>query len=530
MSPAPSPAKRPQPAAPRPPAHTVLEQRAVGGPADDDEDTDSANKRPPQRSDPRGTRPPAPPIPSPRRPASAQRPAPPVPDEAEPRVKLPSPALRQRPYTRFQWQNLPKVPSAEVNLLKRVEWILPADPGKAAAAVGERLKALFEHDCTIKLTHIFLTQPAELKKLIPEPSFMAQLALAPHVPRGLLEVELALAHACIDQLLGGAAGEAVVLRQLTDIEEGVLAYMMLEGLKALSPSLDPERPRLRLESAVRGVDDALALLDPSEPLVVLQHVFTIGEVASGYFRLILPSAAVDGAQPSDNSPDQRERKARLFERHRERLRRVKDALRAEIAHCELSALDLRGIGPGDVVLVEEPLARPDLGEGGSCKLRVGLGQRGFWSARLEVAGGELQATLEELVLGAELPAAVAAPHAEARASPPEPEIFGGEELPGGRTMETTVPAPDAPWEERGNVSDSNSSELLNDVPLHVSVEIARVPVTADEVVALRSGQVLSLGRPPTSAVELSVNGKVVAQGELVEVDGQLGVKITQLVA
>ena len=74
------------------------------------------------------------------------------------------------------------------------------------------------------------------------------------------------------------------------------------------------------------------------------------------------------------------------------------------------------------------------------------------------------------------------------------------------------------------------AELLNDIPLHVSVEVARVAVTAEEVVSMRAGQVMQLGRTPSSAVELSVNGKIVAQGELVEVDGQLGVKITQLVA
>jgi len=178
------------------------------------------------------------------------------------------------------------------------------------------------------------------------------------------------------------------------------------------------------------------------------------------------------------------------------------------------------------------MARPDLGEGGQCKLRVGLGQRGHWKAKLDVGDAGLQATLEEVVLGTELPAPL--PPAPPELPTEHAAASEFDELPGGRTAETTLPA--NPWEanERTNVSSSSggaeSAELLNDIPLHVSVELARVPVTAEEVVALRAGQVVQLGRPASSAVELSVNGKIVAQGELVEVDGQLGVKITQLVA
>ncbi len=86
-------------------------------------------------------------------------------------------------------------------------------------------------------------------------------------------------------------------------------------------------------------------------------------------------------------------------------------------------------------------------------------------------------------------------------------------------------------ESEGDALDSNKpegSELLADIPLQLAVELARVPVTADEVVALKVGQVIELHRSPGEPVELSVNGKVVARGELVEVEGQLGVRVLSL--
>jgi flagellar motor switch protein FliM len=118
---------------------------------------------------------------------------------------------------------------------------------------------------------------------------------------------------------------------------------------------------------------------------------------------------------------------------------------------------------------------------------------------------------------------------------PESEL---EDLPEERAPELTEPPDDHnPWDEPEHTAvtapakdaELEAPELLNDIPLHVAVELARVQITAEEVVALRAGQVLRLGKGPGEGVELSVNGKVVAHGELVEIEGQLGVRVTSLV-
>jgi flagellar motor switch/type III secretory pathway protein FliN len=53
-------------------------------------------------------------------------------------------------------------------------------------------------------------------------------------------------------------------------------------------------------------------------------------------------------------------------------------------------------------------------------------------------------------------------------------------------------------------------------------------VTAEQVVSLKVGQVIDLNKVPGQPVDLSVNLKVVARGELVEVEGHLGVRILSL--
>jgi flagellar motor switch protein FliM len=56
-----------------------------------------------------------------------------------------------------------------------------------------------------------------------------------------------------------------------------------------------------------------------------------------------------------------------------------------------------------------------------------------------------------------------------------------------------------------------------------------VQLTADEVIRLRAGQIIELGRSPADPVDLVVAGKLLAKGELVEIEGSLGVKILSLV-
>ncbi len=60
------------------------------------------------------------------------------------------------------------------------------------------------------------------------------------------------------------------------------------------------------------------------------------------------------------------------------------------------------------------------------------------------------------------------------------------------------------------------------------VELGRVQLTADEIIRLRSGHIMELGRSPADPVDLVVNGKLLAKGELVEIEGSLGVKILSL--
>jgi type III secretion protein Q len=76
---------------------------------------------------------------------------------------------------------------------------------------------------------------------------------------------------------------------------------------------------------------------------------------------------------------------------------------------------------------------------------------------------------------------------------------------------------------------SATSEVVLDAPLVVRVELGTVTMSAREWAALRPGDVVAVGRRVAEPVVLRIAGMVVARGELVDIEGELGVRIREQV-
>jgi flagellar motor switch protein FliN/FliY len=73
-------------------------------------------------------------------------------------------------------------------------------------------------------------------------------------------------------------------------------------------------------------------------------------------------------------------------------------------------------------------------------------------------------------------------------------------------------------------------EMLLDVDLELSVSFGRTTLVLQEVLKLSSGSIVELNRSASDPVELLVNDSVVARGEVVVVDGNYGIRITEVVS
>ena len=73
-----------------------------------------------------------------------------------------------------------------------------------------------------------------------------------------------------------------------------------------------------------------------------------------------------------------------------------------------------------------------------------------------------------------------------------------------------------------------SLQQLSDVPIPVTVELGRVRLTLGDLCRLKAGALLELDRESHEPADVLVNGKVVAHGEIVTIDGRYGVRITSV--
>ena len=81
----------------------------------------------------------------------------------------------------------------------------------------------------------------------------------------------------------------------------------------------------------------------------------------------------------------------------------------------------------------------------------------------------------------------------------------------------------------GNEQDQVNLDLVMDIDLNVVVEIGRVKKLVKEIVALRQGSIIELDKQAGEPVDIMVNGKLIARGDVVVIDDNFGVRITEIV-
>ena len=76
--------------------------------------------------------------------------------------------------------------------------------------------------------------------------------------------------------------------------------------------------------------------------------------------------------------------------------------------------------------------------------------------------------------------------------------------------------------------DKRNLDLILDISVPVSVELGRTNMLIKDILALSQGSIVELDKVAGTPVDLYVRGKLLAQGEVVVVDENFGVKITNI--
>jgi flagellar motor switch protein FliN/FliY len=106
--------------------------------------------------------------------------------------------------------------------------------------------------------------------------------------------------------------------------------------------------------------------------------------------------------------------------------------------------------------------------------------------------------------------------------------FGAREQRPPREPVNVQPAQFQSFEEDRILIDKQNISLIMDVPLQVTVELGRTQRLIRDILELSPGSIIELDKLAGEPVDILVNGKQIAKGEVVVIDESFGVRITDI--
>jgi len=85
-------------------------------------------------------------------------------------------------------------------------------------------------------------------------------------------------------------------------------------------------------------------------------------------------------------------------------------------------------------------------------------------------------------------------------------------------------------EARASKTDFSKLKMILDIPLKVSVELGRTKMLVNDLLQLGQGSVIELDKIAGEPMEILINDKLVAMGEVVVVNEKFGVRLTDVVS
>ncbi len=345
---------------------------------------------------------------------------------------------------------------------------------------------------------------SEFTERIPEPAYVCSARLEPLDVMGAVQMDLSMAPPIVDLLLGGV-GRAGPLREPTDIEEAILFSVMGIVMRELNLAWQPVGLKFALDKRELEAQ-VLRLMPGTEKILCVSFEVRMPET-QGSINLCLPSVVLNTIlrrliaerdRPRRRSMEARERLSAL-------MAEAEFGVSLQFPPMRLNAGELSSLAPGKVLRL--PLQRQSAAE-----LRVG-GLPVFRA--LPIRTGErrgAQVKGHTLHVG-EFNVAVdvdwrIANHRQVK----------------GLNMDANANEAAA----NSQTAAVSARDLLMEIELDATLQFGSRELPLKDVLALSSGDVLELDRQVNEPVELVVGNRIIARGEVVIVDGNFALLVTEV--
>ncbi|QQR79687.1 MAG: hypothetical protein IPJ69_10070 [Deltaproteobacteria bacterium] len=275
----------------------------------------------------------------------------------------------------FPFERLPQYSQKDVRLAQDVMACLPrlGFSQKLSTHISQLLTKELNETILIKREKLDVCIKDDLIKRLPPQGVFASVSLNPSPDKLVVELDPMLSFWAIDKLMGGVGDLPHSLRNLTEIEEGVLSFLVLKVLATLfEKSGTAARFHFRLDAIHSTHHDVVDRLEgQTAHFVSLYFRISFGK-KSGFVKVYIPDSILEGSDLQSMDADQEYLEARI-----QNYEEILTQIWAEVGTAALTAGDVNQLESGDVILLDSHSVQLKGRQVvGMIPLRVGLGNEG----------------------------------------------------------------------------------------------------------------------------------------------------------
>lgn len=300
----------------------------------------------------------------------------------------------------FKLDGIKKVSRHEIDLVRAMYEVLPPTEARERLHVAIR-KSLMKHlgqDVRYYLSSTTRQKFNEFSAGLPEHPVLIVFGFAPVESKLIVQIDYNVANLVINKLLGSGEGDVPDARPLTETEQGVLQYLIMQVLKEIY-GLAGASPRahFRLEKFIFDPASAGKYAEGRGD-AYLMHINVSVADQSGFLRLIFPDSFLEEAAllaPAGIASGGEERK--YFSKHLGKWAHVKTSVWAEAGSSLLSPAEIKDLGEGDVILFDDSgIKISGKKVEGDVTMHFGSAEREVTASLLEAAPKKIGCKLERI--------------------------------------------------------------------------------------------------------------------------------------
>lgn len=373
------------------------------------------------------------------------------------------------------------------------------------------------------------------------PQVFLEIRSEANSPYALIVINAQFASVLIDLILGGKGKSPETLRELSPVEQTIIEFLGINIFGELNNSI--ENSNFFLQKVSNNINTDFNT-DERGAEIILDLSF--GDI-SGTVTLLLPSTFIttlSAAQQNlfkENTPIERFNK----------FKKIADKVNLSIllGKTEISANDLPYLEQNDVILIERPYKTWEDSEfQESLNVYIGRGTNVLLKGNLQKFESEIDVLSEQIILDIQdiisekdLNSQPKRNKMDTKAKqnkeqdsndPINNESNSDLEAKSDNDLTDSVEASEETYEE--NLSeeqiDDESLATLENVMIKLRVNLGGRRISLKELQKIRVGQIIELGCRPNDPVEVVTDSdnKPIATGELIDIEGQLGVRLTKI--